>query len=111
MLAAHQFKDKGNTDIVLVPQPSDDVNDPLNWPAWKKALAFSTILVFTSLVTWTIGGLGTAIVLLIQEFGRDLNATATNLISWSVLTLGAGVIPPSSPYFRVFLLPSLVQWC
>lgn len=90
--AAHQFKDKGNTDIVLIPQPSDDVNDPLNWPAWKKSLAFSTILVFTALVTWVIGGLGTAIVLLIEEFGKDLNDTATGLISWCVLTLGAGVL-------------------
>jgi hypothetical protein len=26
----------GNT--VLSPQPSDDVNDPLNWPGWKKEL-------------------------------------------------------------------------
>lgn len=25
-----------NTHIVLVPQPSDDPNDPLNWPYWKK---------------------------------------------------------------------------
>ena len=79
---------------MLIPQPSDDINDPLNWPAWKKTLAFSTILMFTSLVTWTIGGLGTAIVLLIIEFGRDLNDTATGLISWSVLTLGAGVCIP-----------------
>ena len=22
--------------IVLVPQPSDDPNDPLNWPQWRK---------------------------------------------------------------------------
>ncbi len=25
-----------NEHIVLVPQPSDDPNDPLNWPQWKK---------------------------------------------------------------------------
>lgn len=25
-----------NAHIVLVPQPSDDPNDPLNWPTWKK---------------------------------------------------------------------------
>ena len=22
--------------VVLVPQPSDSPNDPLNWPQWKK---------------------------------------------------------------------------
>tara|TARA_R110002060_G_scaffold4321_3_gene6868 strand:+ start:810 stop:1085 length:276 start_codon:yes stop_codon:yes gene_type:complete len=25
-----------NSHIVLSPQPSDDPNDPLNWPMWKK---------------------------------------------------------------------------
>ena len=27
-----------NSHIVLVPQHSDDPNDPLNWPIWKKHL-------------------------------------------------------------------------
>jgi MFS family permease len=25
-----------NANIILIPQPSDDPNDPLNWPQWKK---------------------------------------------------------------------------
>lgn len=25
-----------DVDIVLSPQPSQDPNDPLNWPHWKK---------------------------------------------------------------------------
>ena len=29
-----------NSHIVLVPQPSDDPNDPLNWPQWKKHTVF-----------------------------------------------------------------------
>ncbi|KAH8807382.1 serine/threonine kinase 16 [Xylogone sp. PMI_703] len=28
-----------NANIVLIPQPSDDPNDPLNWPKWKKLTA------------------------------------------------------------------------
>ena len=24
--------------IILVPQPSDSPNDPLNWPRWKKEM-------------------------------------------------------------------------
>lgn len=28
----------GAGHTVLSPQPSDDVNDPLNWPGWKKEL-------------------------------------------------------------------------
>ncbi|CEN61001.1 hypothetical protein ASPCAL07671 [Aspergillus calidoustus] len=29
---------RGGGNTVLSPQPSDDVNDPLNWPGWKKEL-------------------------------------------------------------------------
>lgn len=33
--------------VILVPQPSDDPNDPLNWPLWKR----DSILVILSLVS------------------------------------------------------------
>jgi len=85
----HRLKTKG--DIVLVPQPSDDINDPLNWPTWKKALAFMPIIIFTSLTNWTIAGLGVAIPLLIEQFGKDLNSTAQDLNGLCVLMLGVGV--------------------
>lgn len=36
---------KGNaSSVILVPQPSEDPNDPLNWPKWKRGLVFYTIL-------------------------------------------------------------------
>ncbi|KAH6980186.1 major facilitator superfamily domain-containing protein [Fusarium venenatum] len=31
--------------IVLVPQPSDDPNDPLNWPAWRKHMFTVSIII------------------------------------------------------------------
>jgi len=36
----HSLKHATGTDahIVLSPQPSEDPNDPLNWPKWKKEL-------------------------------------------------------------------------
>jgi len=92
LLIAEALRLKTRKDIVLIPQPSDDINDPLNWPAWKKSLAFSTILVFTLLCTWAIGGVGAALVLLMTEFGKDLNTTVTGLVSWSILTLGVAVV-------------------
>ena len=27
-----------NADLILTPQPSEDPNDPLNWPQWQKDL-------------------------------------------------------------------------
>ena len=32
-----------DADIVLVPQPSNDPNDPLNWPQWKKEMCMVII--------------------------------------------------------------------
>ncbi|THW55472.1 hypothetical protein D6D20_09455 [Aureobasidium pullulans] len=29
-----------NSHVILVPQPSNDPNDPLNWPQWKKVASF-----------------------------------------------------------------------
>jgi hypothetical protein len=30
---------RGNSDIVLIPQPSDDPDDPLNWSPRRKTLS------------------------------------------------------------------------
>lgn len=32
-------------DIVLVPTPSEDPDDPLNWSSWRKTLFLTTICV------------------------------------------------------------------
>jgi hypothetical protein len=93
---SHQFKDKENSDIVLVPQPSDDPNDPLNWPKHKKALAFISIVFYAYAVTWVLGGVAFGIPLMMVDLNIDLNAAVTGLISWVVLTLGIGVTAPLS---------------
>ncbi|KAF2727458.1 MFS transporter-like protein [Polyplosphaeria fusca] len=46
--SGHQFehshyKHAKSKDIILVPQPSSDPNDPLLWPRWKKEAAFAFI--------------------------------------------------------------------
>ncbi|KUJ17693.1 MFS general substrate transporter [Mollisia scopiformis] len=38
-----------NADIILVPQPSDSPNDPLNWPQWKKNMTFLSICLSVSM--------------------------------------------------------------
>ncbi|KAG5973175.1 hypothetical protein E4U55_000629 [Claviceps digitariae] len=47
-----------HADTELVPQPSDDPNDPLNWPRWRKDLNFVSLLVMVGLV----GGTKTAFI-------------------------------------------------
>ncbi|KAF5556092.1 transporter HOL1 [Fusarium napiforme] len=37
---------QGHRDIVLVPTPSDDPDDPLNWSRWRKTLLMATLCVY-----------------------------------------------------------------
>ncbi|KAI7369184.1 MFS general substrate transporter [Hortaea werneckii] len=38
---------KGHTDIVLVPTPNDDPDDPLNWPRRRKLLSLACMCIYT----------------------------------------------------------------
>ena len=78
---------------MLVPQPSDDPNDPLNWPKWKKALAVMSLCCFVGLTNWVIAGIGSGILLIMEDYEIDLNTAVTGTISWCILTLGLGVRP------------------
>ncbi|KAI9714508.1 MAG: hypothetical protein M1820_000469 [Bogoriella megaspora] len=46
----------GKHPIILVPQPSDDPNDPLNWPLWKRDLILF-ILSLLSVIASTLSPL------------------------------------------------------
>lgn len=41
--ASDSLKTASDGHTVLIPQPSDDRNDPLNWPWWKKHAVLLTI--------------------------------------------------------------------
>lgn len=38
---------KGQNDVILVPHPSEDPEDPLNWTFKRKILATSCVVVYT----------------------------------------------------------------
>lgn len=44
-----------NSHIVLSPQPAEDPNDPLNWPAWKKELIIAILCLGSMLNAGTNG--------------------------------------------------------
>jgi hypothetical protein len=95
MSDSHRHKRKGDSDIVLIPQPTDDPNDPLNWPYSKKIAALLACGTLTFMSGWIVAGLGTAVPALIEDFGTDLQETVNAAINWPVLMLGLGVkIPP-----------------
>jgi hypothetical protein len=68
------------------------VNDPLNWPKWKKAIAFLSVCFYAFLGSWIMGGVTLGIPGIIEEFHVGLNEVVNGLISWVVLTLGVGVL-------------------
>jgi len=80
-------------DIILIPAPSNDVNDPLNWPKWKKIVAFLTICFYSWVAGWAIGGVTIGIPSIMQDFNVDLNTAINGVISWLVFALGIGVNP------------------
>ncbi|KAL8887115.1 MAG: hypothetical protein Q9192_006371 [Flavoplaca navasiana] len=83
--------DKSNT-LILVPQPTDDPNDPLNWPLWKRDIIL-LILSTISVIASTLSPLLAAnTVTLAIYFGRDFTQMAL-LTGYHLCGVGvAGVI-------------------
>ncbi|KAL7621685.1 hypothetical protein AAE478_009012 [Parahypoxylon ruwenzoriense] len=75
-------------DIVLVPQPDDSKDDPLNWPAWRK----NTIVVVLSVGSAVVAALGAMISpglpLLAEEFDKSLDTIATFLVGLFIFWTG-----------------------
>jgi hypothetical protein len=49
-MATKHADGKDVNDIVLIPRPSDDPDDPLNWSFRRKLLATSCVVVYTMLL-------------------------------------------------------------
>ncbi|PIL31132.1 MFS general substrate transporter [Ganoderma sinense ZZ0214-1] len=70
------------SDIILIPQPSDDPRDPLNWPRWKKEACFWTLVFATSLVGALFPIATSGYVLLSKEFGVSVDNVASSFSSY-----------------------------
>lgn len=76
--------------VVLIPQPSDDPNDPLNWPLWKKDL----ILCIVGLSAAVVGAYGPMLGPGFTTISKDLNISISTLsqsTAWLILTIGLAV--------------------
>ena len=88
-----------NAHIVLAPQPSEDPNDPLNWPYWKKSLAYGTTVWGTILYACTVVPLLNAgMIIVANEFHVTL-ADMTMISGEQILVLGC-VAPAISAISR-----------
>lgn len=108
-----QREDIDKEDIVLIPCPSDDPNDPLNWSRGRKWLHVFCLVVYT----FATGIPGTCIYSILTDISKapgvhvsvsDLNAGTGYLFLF--LGLGALVFQPLAQQFGkrpVFLLSTL----
>ncbi|KAK1759167.1 hypothetical protein QBC47DRAFT_371186 [Echria macrotheca] len=77
----------GPVPIILVPQPSDDPNDPLNWPLWKRDL-ITFILSMTAIFATALGPILAANTITLSIwFGRPFTKIA-ELTGWFLLGVG-----------------------
>ncbi|KAM5542526.1 hypothetical protein V8D89_003985 [Ganoderma adspersum] len=69
--------------IILIPQPSDDPSDPLNWPRWRKEACFWT-LVFTSGLTGALCAIASAgYVSLAKQFRVSVDDVASSFAAYA----------------------------
>ncbi|KAG9203720.1 hypothetical protein G6514_002331 [Epicoccum nigrum] len=110
---SHHFV-KGSHREVLVPQPSSDPHDPLNWSPWWKAACITS----TAMVTFSQGfgplSLAPMFPALMQAFTCDL-AEAIQFTGVCILVLGFSNfiwVPISTSFGRrpVFLLSQLINF-
>ncbi|KAB5511517.1 serine/threonine kinase 16 [Coniochaeta sp. 2T2.1] len=74
-------------DVILVPQPSNSPNDPLNWPQWQKEM----ILVIVGLSAAVVGAYGPMLSPGFVEVSQNLGITVEVLsqaTAWLILCLG-----------------------
>ncbi|EXJ87637.1 hypothetical protein A1O3_04598 [Capronia epimyces CBS 606.96] len=78
------------SNIILIPQPSDSPNDPLNWPQWKKEM----ILLIVGLSAAVVGAFGPMLSPGFVEVSAQLNISVEVLsqsTAWLILTIGLGL--------------------
>ena len=87
-----KYDTTGSVPIILIPQPTDDPNDPLNWPLWRRDLILF-ILSAISVIASTLSPLLAAnTVTLSLYFDRDFTQMAL-LTGYHLLGVGvAGLI-------------------
>ncbi|KAK5164567.1 uncharacterized protein LTR77_009773 [Saxophila tyrrhenica] len=73
--------------VVLVPQPSDSPNDPLNWPTWRKDLILFIVGMSAAVVGAYGPMLGPGFVPIAAELGISVPVLG-QATAWLILTLG-----------------------
>ncbi|AEO55516.1 hypothetical protein MYCTH_2299442 [Thermothelomyces thermophilus ATCC 42464] len=77
----------GPVPVILVPQPSDDPNDPLNWPLWKRDL-ITFILSMVAIFATCLGPILAANTVTLGLYYTTSFAKIAELTGWYLLGVG-----------------------
>ncbi|GAB7349675.1 hypothetical protein MBLNU459_g0347t1 [Dothideomycetes sp. NU459] len=77
----------GPSPVILIPQPSDDPNDPLNWPLWRRDLILA-ILCMLSVIASTLSPLLAANTLTLTLYYRRTFTDIALLTGYHLLGVG-----------------------
>ncbi|KAF2405519.1 MFS transporter [Trichodelitschia bisporula] len=99
LTADHNLKcdNSGPVPIILVPQPSDDPNDPLNWPLWRRDLILF-VLSLQAVIAASLSPILAADTLKLALFYRRTFTDVALLTGWHLLGVGVAgfIFVPSS---------------
>ncbi|KAM5535242.1 hypothetical protein V8D89_011048 [Ganoderma adspersum] len=103
-----------HSHIVLIPQPSDDPRDLLNWPRWKKEACFWTLVFTTSIADALWALVSPAYVQLSQQFhvsvGEVASSFSASLPGLAAFTLVQNVLAVKYGHRIVYLFSTLVMF-
>lgn len=91
---------KTSGGVILMPQPSDSPNDPLNWSWFRKYAHFTVIIFITAFTSATANDAGATQDLLNEIYG----------ISYDLMNTGAGVLFASIAITLLLLAPTTSIW-
>ncbi|KAJ5150827.1 uncharacterized protein N7482_010079 [Penicillium canariense] len=77
--------------VILRPQPTNDPNEPLNWPQWEKYATYLVLCWFTFLAFMNSSAFTVAVKPIVKEFGKT-STEASYLTSLQVLAMGFGAL-------------------
>lgn len=90
-LPADAVLKKDATGRVLIPQPSDDPNDPLNWPVWRKRLVLVMLAVASFTCDYSAATGATALLVQAEQWHISPN-TVNHATAGNTFMLGVGGI-------------------
>ena len=106
--------------IILDPQPEDSANDPLNWPAWRRDMALTSLGIFCAVGGGMTPILAAGFTDVASDFGVDVHTVSlTTGLFMMGMGIGSVIFSPTAILYGkrpVYLFGSIIfilssVWC